>query len=61
MIAALVRAFNDFLADDDARGRYLRPLIPRLINTTADLPTEHRRGQVSAFQVARSARVRTAG
>jgi len=53
VIAALVRAFNDFLADDDARARYLRPLIPKLIHTAADPATERLRGLRIADHVAR--------
>lgn len=44
VIAAFVRAVNDALPSDEARDRYLRPLVPRLVNTRATYADERRRG-----------------
>lgn len=43
-LAALVRAFNDSIPDDRLRSRYLRPLIPRLVNTRGTRLDEQERG-----------------
>ncbi len=49
VISSFVRSLNDCLPSDDHRARYLRPLIPRLINTrTGDLRLRSRR----AFRIA---------
>ena len=53
VIAALVRAFNDFLADDHARGHYLRPLIPIIIDTAGSPDLEQQRGYHLADYTAR--------
>lgn len=45
VLAALVRAINDSLSDE-ARNRYLRPLVPQLVNTRGSAADERRRGQV---------------
>jgi len=43
VLASLVRACNDAMSDP-ARNRYLRPLVPQLVQTRADAAVEHRRG-----------------
>lgn len=43
VIAAFVRACNDTL-HDDARNRYLRPLVPQLVNTRGSAADERARG-----------------
>lgn len=43
VLAALVRACNDTLSDAD-RNRYLRPLVPRLVNTRGTAADERARG-----------------
>ena len=49
VIASFVRALNDSLPSDAHRARYLRPLVPRLVNTfSGDL----RLRRLRAFQVA---------
>jgi hypothetical protein len=45
VIAAFVRACNDAMGDA-ARNRYLRPLVPKLVNTRASDTIERRRGLV---------------
>lgn len=45
VIAAFVRACNDAL-HDEARNRYLRPLVPQLVNTRASAAAERVRGLV---------------
>lgn len=45
VIAAFVRACNDSMSDV-ARNRYLRPLVPRLVNTRGLVATERLRGLV---------------
>lgn len=52
-IAALVRAFNDRLPDDDTRESYLRPLLARLIGTRGTSAEERRRAWAVADCVAR--------
>src|SRR5215471_4062137 len=44
VIAAVVRAFNDALPDDAARSLWLRPRIPRLVNSRAGSLDERARG-----------------
>lgn len=43
VLAALVRACNDSLSDP-SRNRYLRPLVPQLVNTRASAAVERLRG-----------------
>ncbi len=43
VIAAFVRACNDSL-HDEGRNRYLRPLVPQLVNTRGSAATERARG-----------------
>jgi hypothetical protein len=43
VIGALVRACNDAMGDD-ARNRYLRPLVPTLVGTRATAAVERERG-----------------
>ncbi|MBL9077990.1 MAG: hypothetical protein JNL08_10830 [Planctomycetes bacterium] len=45
VIAAFVRACNDAMSDE-GRNRYLRPLVPKLVNTRATAALERRRGLV---------------
>ena len=56
VLAALVRSMNDRLPDDRARTRYLRPLVPQLINTRADAAERQRRAYAACdFAVRRLA------
>ena len=43
VVAALVRASNDAMTDD-ARNRYLRPLVPQLVNSRGSAADERVRG-----------------
>ncbi len=43
VLAAFVRACNDAMTDD-ARNRYLRPLVPLLVNSRGTAATERARG-----------------
>ncbi len=43
ILTSLVRASNDLLPSDEARDRYLRPLIPRLVNTRSSAYVENQR------------------
>ncbi|HEB51942.1 MAG TPA: hypothetical protein ENI87_01675, partial [bacterium] len=45
VLAALVRACNDAMTDH-ARNRYLRPLVPLLVNTRASAAIERVRGML---------------
>jgi hypothetical protein len=45
VIGAVVRACNDAMSDD-ARNRYLRPLVPTLVGTRATAAVERERGFV---------------
>jgi hypothetical protein len=53
VIAAFVRAFNDFLPDADARDRWLRRLLPRLIHTVASREVERERGLIAVDRAVR--------
>ena len=46
VIASLVRACNDSMSDP-ARNRYLRPLVPQLVQTRADRRVEQARGMLA--------------
>lgn len=54
VIAAFVRAINDALPDDAAREHYLRPLVPKLVNTARSRGVELRRGYLVADTVTRT-------
>ena len=43
VLAALVRTFNDVVPDVETRNTYVRPLVPRLINTVVTPEIESRR------------------
>lgn len=45
VLAAFVRAVNDSLSDE-ARNRFLRPLVPQLVNTRGSAADERQRGNV---------------
>ncbi len=53
VIAAFVRALNDALPSDAARTRWLRPLVPQLVNTRGSAADERRRGLQVADAVVR--------
>jgi hypothetical protein len=53
VIAAFVRAFNDFLPDTEARDRWLRRLLPRLIHSVASRRVEHARGLLAVDRAIR--------
>ena len=44
VLASYVRALNDLLPSDAARDRLLRRMVPRLVNTTASIAEQRRRG-----------------
>lgn len=44
VLAAFVRAFNDLLPSDELREHYLRPLLPRLVNTRGNSADARVRG-----------------
>lgn len=46
VIGALVRACNDAMSDP-ARNRYLRPLVPQLVQSRAGAIVEHKRGMLA--------------
>lgn len=46
VLAALVRACNDAMSDD-ARNRYLRPLVPQLVHTRSNASIERARGMLA--------------
>jgi len=52
VLAALVRACNDAMSDEQ-RNRYLRPLVPILVGTRATAAVERRRGMVVADTLVR--------
>lgn len=52
VLAAFVRACNDAMSDDE-RNRYLRPLVPKLVNTRVGPAAERRRGLVVADALVR--------
>jgi len=54
VIAAFVRAFNDALPSDSARGRYLRPWVPRMVNSRSGQAHEQARGWLGVDAVARA-------
>lgn len=54
VIAAFVRAFNDALPSDSARGRYLRPFVPRMVNSRASGAHERARGWLCVDAVVRA-------
>ena len=43
VLASIVRTFNDVVPDVETRDRYLRPLVPLLINTRADESIQRQR------------------
>ena len=53
VLAALVRACNDAMSDEQ-RNRYLRPLVPILLGTRATAAVERRRGMVVADNLVRT-------
>ena len=53
VIAAYVRALNDFLPSDAARHEYLRPLVPRLVGTSGRADLRAVRGFALADATAR--------
>lgn len=53
VIAAFVRAINDALPSDESRDRWLRPLVPLLVNTRGRLVDEQRRGMQVADAMTR--------
>jgi len=54
VLAAFVRAINDALPDDAARDHYLRPLVPKLVNTRRSREIEARRAFLVADTVTRT-------
>ena len=52
VLSAFVRAVNDSLADD-ARNRFLRPLVPQLVNSRASVAVERQRGLLVLDALAR--------
>lgn len=54
VVAAFVRAFNDALPSDNARSRYLRPWVPRMVNSRASVAHEQARGWLGVDAVVRA-------
>lgn len=48
ILGAVVRTFNDLVPDGAARDRYVRPLVPKLVRTTASLAIERERAFLAA-------------
>ncbi len=53
VIGAVVRCFNDAMPTDAARERWLRPLVPTVVNTRTDVRSEHARAWLVADRAAR--------
>jgi len=47
VIGVFLRNWNDSLRSDDERTRLLKPLLPKILSTTADPATEERRSYLS--------------
>jgi hypothetical protein len=54
VLGAVVRCWNDALASDAERERWLRPLVPLLVNTRAGAQREQARAFLAADCVARA-------